>query len=201
MAKLELPRRYYTAERLAEHWECSADDITHLVEIGDLKTVPRLAAKHGKSGIWVIPYSDPAETLGPIPADIPGDYLPLFEPREEGETDGDVWVKAWKRARKDGGADPVITAAEVARYESEYYATDGQAPPRLITNGHSTRLLEHLTAAADRFWKLYDPGDPTTAPTNETVSAWLQERGVSSRVADIMAQILRADGIPPGPRK
>lgn len=76
----------------------------------------------------------------------------------------------------------------------------GHAAPGTLA-GHSTQLLEHLAAAAERFWKNYDPTDYTTAPTNETVAAWLMERGVAGRVADIMAQILRADGIPPGPRK
>jgi hypothetical protein len=128
VAKFELPpRRFFTVERLADRWECPAEDVAHLVEIKELKTVPRLAAIHGKAGIWVIPYTDPADTLGPIPDDIPDHFLPLFEPREDGESDGDVWVKAWKRVRKDGGADPVITAAEVERFESEYHRQAGEA--------------------------------------------------------------------------
>lgn len=67
---------------------------------------------------------------------------------------------------------------------------------------HETKLLQALARAADKFWKRYDPSDPTTAPTNETVSEWLQsQEGVASRTAEIMAQILRADGLRPGPRK
>ena len=121
MAKIEIARRYYTAERLADVWECSADDITHLIELGELKTVPRLAAANGKAGIWIVPYSDIGETLEPIPDDVPADCLAMFVPREDGETDGDVWDRTWKRLRDEGAYDPVITAAEVERYEAEYY--------------------------------------------------------------------------------
>lgn len=66
---------------------------------------------------------------------------------------------------------------------------------------HSTHLLEKMAQAASRFWSRYDPGDPTTAPTNEQVSAWLVANGVSERTAGYMATILRADGLPTGPRK
>ncbi|MDZ5457890.1 hypothetical protein [Azohydromonas lata] len=65
---------------------------------------------------------------------------------------------------------------------------------------HETELLRHMAAAAERFWVRYDPSDSTTAPTNEAVSTWLQGRGVSKRTADTMATILRADGLPTGPR-
>lgn len=66
---------------------------------------------------------------------------------------------------------------------------------------HETKLLRELAAAADKFWKLYDPTDPSTAPTNEAVVAWLKNKGVADRNAQVMATILRADGLPSGPRK
>lgn len=65
---------------------------------------------------------------------------------------------------------------------------------------HETKLLTDFAAAADRFWKNYDPTDMTTAPRNKDVQTWLKGRGVSDRMAEIMATILRADGIPRGPR-
>lgn len=65
---------------------------------------------------------------------------------------------------------------------------------------HETKLLQHLASAARHWWANYDPTDSTTAPTNESVSLWLKDRGVSMRAAEIMAMILRADGVPPGPR-
>lgn len=66
---------------------------------------------------------------------------------------------------------------------------------------HETELLRKLALAADRFWKLYDPNDPTTAPTSKQVIEWLKQQGVADRTAEIMAQILRADGLPSGRRK
>lgn len=67
---------------------------------------------------------------------------------------------------------------------------------------YHTQLLGHLEAAAQRFWVEYDPADFTTANTNATVSGWLQsERKVSKMMADAIASILRADGLPTGPRR
>lgn len=66
---------------------------------------------------------------------------------------------------------------------------------------HETELLRHLAAAADRWWKNFDPSDNTTAPTNAEVSNWLLSRGVGQRTAEVMATILRVDGLPTGPRK
>lgn len=66
---------------------------------------------------------------------------------------------------------------------------------------YETDLLRKLAAAANRFWKNYDPSDNTTAHTNEEVADWLKEQGVSVRTAESIATILRADGLPTGPRK
>ncbi|MDP1527678.1 MAG: hypothetical protein Q8M20_17890 [Rhodocyclaceae bacterium] len=66
---------------------------------------------------------------------------------------------------------------------------------------YDTKLLRELAASAERFWKNYDPADPGTAPTNDQVIAWLIERGVAKRNAQLIATMLRADGLPTGPRK
>ncbi len=67
---------------------------------------------------------------------------------------------------------------------------------------HHTDALGHLEAAATRFWKLYDPSDQSTAPTNEMVAEWLRdERSVSKEKAYAIASILRADGLKTGPRR
>jgi len=65
---------------------------------------------------------------------------------------------------------------------------------------HETKLLRILAGAAQRFWKRYDPSDETTAPTNEEVKAWIKQQGVSDRIAEAMATILRADNLHLGPR-
>ena len=66
---------------------------------------------------------------------------------------------------------------------------------------HETNLLRKLAYAADKWWKNYDPTDPTTAPTNEQVAEWLKSENVAARTAEVMATILRADGLSTGPRK
>jgi hypothetical protein len=67
---------------------------------------------------------------------------------------------------------------------------------------HHTEALGHLEAAGNKFWRLYDPADDSTAPTNKQVAEWLQsKRGLSQKMAEAMASILRADGLPTGPRK
>lgn len=66
---------------------------------------------------------------------------------------------------------------------------------------YETELLVRLREAAHEFWSTYDPDQPSTAPKNEEVTDWLVSKGVSKRVAEVMAQILRADRLPTGPRK
>ncbi len=66
---------------------------------------------------------------------------------------------------------------------------------------HHTQELGHLEAAAKEFWTTYDPEKPSSAPKNVVVSNWLQARGVTKDKADAIASILRADGLPTGPRK
>lgn len=66
---------------------------------------------------------------------------------------------------------------------------------------YDTALLRKLAQAADRFWKLYDPEDPTTAPKNPIVIAWLIEQGVSSNIAKAIATILRDERLPTRTKK
>lgn len=66
---------------------------------------------------------------------------------------------------------------------------------------YETDLLKKLAVAAEEWWSDYDPKNSKQAPTNDAVSDWLKGQGVSDRVAEVMAQILRADGLPTGPRK
>lgn len=78
------------------------------------------------------------------------------------------------------------------------------APPlnRWPWGHHHTEALGHLEAAALRFWVNHDPTEPSTAPTNKEVVAWLRtEHKVSKTLAEAMASILRLDGLPTGPRK
>lgn len=113
----------------------------------------------------------------------------------------------------------VFTADAIAAYEQNHpgqSVRSGLAPNPTSSNdqsthsaqsnnkwpwgNHETDLLRKLSEAAIKFWKNYDPEDASTAPTNQQVIDWLKSQRVSERVAQTMATILRADGLPTGPR-
>lgn len=88
-----------------------------------------------------------------------------------------------------------------AELRAATHAEPRQASHSWPWGDYETKLLRKLAEAVDRYWTTnYDPADPTTANTNETVAAWLEEQGVAKRVAEVMAQIIRADGVRTGPR-
>lgn len=65
---------------------------------------------------------------------------------------------------------------------------------------HSTKGLNLLAQAADRFWKNHDPRDISTAPKNQDVIDWLVSQGMSKRTSEVVASLLRPDELPTGPR-
>ncbi|HKU17953.1 MAG TPA: hypothetical protein VJP80_01635 [Candidatus Saccharimonadales bacterium] len=89
----------------------------------------------------------------------------------------------------------------VAQLEGQSASHNDATKKKWPWGSHETKLLKDLEAAAERWWEKYDPTDPSTAPTNKMVIAWLHdERKVPKRMAAMMAQILRVDGLKPGPR-
>jgi hypothetical protein len=78
--------------------------------------------------------------------------------------------------------------------------TDQTSSSRWPWGNHDTELLQHLAAAGEVWEKRYDPTFPATAPTKDDIEQFLEQRGVAKRVRQVMAQILRADGLPHGPR-
>ena len=151
----------------------------------------------------------------------------LWEPhRKAGEGLMDMWNSAqdhrwsmpeieaqgWGEYLRIAPADASNILAEATRIADA--VPDGRANGPLQLNStidanaarwpwgtHTTQLLDHLAAAAERFWVNYDPSDATTAPTNSQVTTWLKSQGVAERTAEVMATILRIDGLPTGPRK
>jgi len=106
------------------------------------------------------------------------------------------------RARGKHIADMQALTLRVAELKAQLATNGTVTKDSWPWGGYETKWLRKLAAAAQRYWVNYDPSDPDTAATNKTVSDWLQnEQAVPDRVAQIMAQILRADGIRPGPRK
>lgn len=78
---------------------------------------------------------------------------------------------------------------------------DVQLAPSTRWPNHNTQLLTALRLAALKFWERFDPEDRETAPTNDEVANWLRSNHkVSASTANSMATILRADGLPSGPR-
>jgi hypothetical protein len=95
-------------------------------------------------------------------------------------------------------ADLVMMRGEIERLQrmKDAPAASGAATlARWPWGNHSTELLEHLAAAADRYWKNYDPSDPTTAPKKEDVVKFLAARGVKPTNANAIAVILRPSGL------
>lgn len=106
----------------------------------------------------------------------------------------------WAQPRFDSF--PVELANEVRKFsELDRKRESSRADNSWPWGSHETQLLRKLAEAAKKFWSLYDPGDPSTAPENETVSAWLQSEGVAERNAQVIATMLRADGLKRGRRK
>jgi hypothetical protein len=104
------------------------------------------------------------------------------------------------KALKSELAAAVAECAELrARVEAEPRLP--VSPERWPWGSHETALLRHLAAAAEKLWGLYNPDDPSTAPTNQQVVEFLQGRDASQRTAEVMATLLRADSLPSGPRK
>ena len=66
---------------------------------------------------------------------------------------------------------------------------------------HSTKALDLLADAAKQWWSTYDPDEPNTAPTNNAVIEYLTAKGASTKLADSIASILRADDLRTGRRK
>lgn len=102
------------------------------------------------------------------------------------------------RARSSLAPNPVSSGQHNDKDQS---ANGAQSSDKWPWGNHETALLRKLSEAASKFWALYDPSEPSTAPTNEQVASWLVSNGTSQRTAEVMATLLRADGLATGPRK
>lgn len=89
----------------------------------------------------------------------------------------------------------------VYRFDAPQLPTDSHRSGRWPWGDHHTKALGHLETAARQFWSTFDPEQPDTAPTNKDVSEWLVKQfGLSEKMADAIASILRADDLKPGRR-
>lgn len=97
---------------------------------------------------------------------------------------------------------PVLELAASRHVAPQHSLADGRWP----WGDYETRLLRWVAVAVRRFWVNYDPSDRSTAPTEKVVVQWLlahQEKmgeELSGREAQLIAQLVKADSVGPGPR-
>ena len=95
--------------------------------------------------------------------------------------------------------DAATTAEEPLAPQSKHGADDRQDSTRWPA--HETDALRALRLASVKFWKNYDPSDPSSAPYAKEVIAWLKDdQRQSQTMATSMASILRPNGLKKGPR-
>ncbi len=133
----------------------------------------------------------------------------IFVPRHDADTaatmygTGRHYVPAiaveWAASRFDTFPPTLLDAVRNRAQAME--VTEESSATRWPWGNHETELLRNLAVAGNKFWALYDPTEPSTAPTNDAVVKWLKAQGVADRNAQVMATMLRADGLPSGPRK
>lgn len=117
--------------------------------------------------------------------------------KNDGETDFDV-----QQFHRDELARWLGATGMSSIYKFKVESNDElPAGKRWPWGDHHTEYLGHLEAAAREFWVNYDPQNrKKTAPKNDAIIEWLKARKVSRSLANAMATMLRADGLPPGPR-
>lgn len=125
-----------------------------------------------------------------------GSFATLFDPKVHALSSALIYQDKLAKWFEDNGYLSKFFHLPAA----EWASPDESLIERWPWGSHTTANLEHLAAAAGKFWRHYDPQDHTTAPLNEDVVQWLEARGVSGRIAAAMATILRADNLPTGPR-
>lgn len=139
------------------------------------------------------------------------EYRRLMNESNPSPYDAQGPANEWRDAESHEFDDQRFSRTELHRWitdnrlPSEYEFGDVKPIPCEVKiypwGAHSTILLEHLSKAANKFWSNYDPTDFTTAPTNDQVEAWLVQQNVPKRTAEVMATILRADGLQTGRRR
>lgn len=114
-------------------------------------------------------------------------------------------IDDWRDAYQQEHADLEAARARIADLEHELADVKDSAAHRWPWGTYETELLRKLHAAVQRYWVKYDAADPSTANNSDDVVAWLRTQNVNGkpiaqRVAEIIAQIIRADGLRTGPR-
>jgi len=221
LPKIELPgMAFFTLMELAARWSADPSHVMHLIETKSLPFADKYAAIRGRRRTIYFPVFQPDLLTGrssvldehrkSIYEDLDDEQVVLEvqmpDSAAHDQVEWDNQISLAKEQTSDASI-LVILRKDVEEFEEKHAICIPATPNYSESNAgpwpwgtHETTLLSKLAAAADKWWKNYDPGDRTTAPTNSQVTAWLKEQGVADRTASIMATILRADGLPSGPR-
>lgn len=164
---VKLQKRYYTVEQVAERWQCSIDDINHLIEIGALETAHKGAARFGKKHIRLIPCETEREALQIMsePSEPEEGILDVPAITKVGGIvyDEEVVLSVeQKRMTAAGHFDIVITADEVRRYEREHGvhgASDEFHQAASLNTPDHPCYSEELAIAASAWTALYSESD------------------------------------------
>ena len=116
--KIKLPKRFYTPEQLAEHWECKVEDVTHLIETGELETVDKQAALNFKKYVVIEAVPD-LESANALREEDHPEALTCPVVIQQGETEDDAIVRRHQLMESEGMLDPVIMAETVEAYPIE----------------------------------------------------------------------------------
>ncbi len=114
-------------------------------------------------------------------------------------------IEDWRGAYEQAHADLEAAGERIAVLERELADAKDIAAHRWPWGTYETDLLRKLHAAVERYWVKYDAGDPSTASNSDDVVDWLRSQKVggkpiAQRVSEVIAQVIRADGLRTGPR-
>ncbi len=120
--KIKLPKRFYTVEQLAERWECKVEDIYHLIEIAELETVDKGAARNGKKHLRPRIFYDwdsyeALEHDEEFSAEL---TIPIINLPDVEVSDEEILKNEMESLIDTGEFDQVISIEEVIRFEEEH---------------------------------------------------------------------------------
>jgi hypothetical protein len=205
---MALPEKeWFTLEEIAQRWGCSVEDLWHYAIAGLLQMSALsldLTKQHGDTNVAIYGVSLTC-VLAVFQFGTYEEWDGFTSTTLADQTVPEIPLNFSLTVTKQS---LVIARAERDRFEQEYRisAAAGKMPSQSemlasTLRSRQTKRVQWLLKANEKFWRLYDPSDPSTAPTNEQVVAYLKEQGASQRLAQAMATILRAEDLPPGPRK
>lgn len=132
--KIKLPeKRFFSVAEVAARWEVENKDVLHLLEVGDLQYVPKIAAIHEKRGVsfYVAPDVTSATRLlfdreEEVPGYIDGTLM-VITYQIKGETSGQALDRRHKEMCDNGDFERVVMLRDLVEFES-LCAGDGSVP-------------------------------------------------------------------------